>query len=394
MITFIVIVVILLIIFDDGKSSKKKNKKKTKQRNLVNDYDLFQDISGINQKREKEGSIPATKKVIIKKIDKDTSIVSNLQEDKRPKPNNKQDTNILVNSTKKVAINKTNIFSDRHKVKCSTRAINAKNLSDSLTNNAPSLRPYGEVADQEERIIICAQQTAPRSAFSVNDWSDGIPVSCFFTKEHWQQLDYPARNDISNHALNELIYFLEQHQIRYFYHFTDLTNLPAILQAGTITPGNELKANQVSWASDDISHKLDRRDSLDLGNYVHLSFCKYHPMLFAAKKEKRIATPVVLELDISLLGAYPFLFTDCNAVSNISQKGCDKSFLEKNINFGIFRRSYFDLDYVGRGKYQAEIMIKSCINVRFINKIYAVSTIYDPSYQQNIFDFSSSYQRI
>ena len=63
--------------------------------------------------------------------------------------------------------------------------------------------------------------------------------------------------------------------------------------------------------SSELSHKLDSRKGL--ADSVRLSFCKKHPMMYIALKEKRISVPVVLEIKLEVVSRPGVFFCGVNA---------------------------------------------------------------------------------
>ena len=69
--------------------------------------------------------------------------------------------------------------------------------------------------------------------------------------------------------------------------------------------------------SSELSHKLD--SSKGLADFVRLSFCKKHPMMYIALKEKRISVPVVLEIKLEVVSRPGVLFCGINAASKAAK---------------------------------------------------------------------------
>lgn len=89
------------------------------------------------------------------------------------------------------------------------------------------------------------------------------------------------------------------------WHFTDRTNVQSIIANDGLLSLAELKRRGTAIATpggNQWSHDADARKGVD--RYVHLAFLDDHPMLFAAKQDKRITDPVWLKISTAVL-AHP-----------------------------------------------------------------------------------------
>ena len=73
----------------------------------------------------------------------------------------------------------------------------------------------------------------------------------------------------------------------------------------------------VKMNSSDMSHKLDANKGL--ADFVRLSFCKKHPMMYIALKEKRISKPVVLEIKLEAVSRPGVLFCEISAAAKAAK---------------------------------------------------------------------------
>lgn len=171
------------------------------------------------------------------------------------------------------------------------------------------------------------------------------------------------------HDADYIISFLKEIGITCFYHFTDISNISSIKTNGGLYSWFYCKQNNITISKpggDDLSRSLDRQ--YNLHDYVRLSFCKDHPMLYICKKSQRITNPVILEISIEVATISTTLFSDINAADRYHKIGEDIAFL-RQLNYGLFKRSYFDLSEVEKKKYQAEILVKSYIPTKFIKNL-------------------------
>lgn len=95
---------------------------------------------------------------------------------------------------------------------------------------------------------------------------------------------------------------LTRYRIDAVWHFTDRSNLALIQQHLGLLSLAELRRCGVEVpvpGGNDWSHDADVMKGLD--EYVHLAFLDDHPMFFRAKQESRIANPVWLKINASIL---------------------------------------------------------------------------------------------
>lgn len=130
---------------------------------------------------------------------------------------------------------------------------------------------------------------------------------------------------------------LEDNKIDCFYHFTERSNLDNIKKGGGLFSWNFLKKNNIDsiFGGNELSHQLDRR--LGLEDYVRLSFCEKHPMMFVAVNEGRIQDPVILEIDIEVAFLKGTLFSDMNANKTGHKRGGGIEDL-KNVKFDVVKK--------------------------------------------------------
>ena len=106
-----------------------------------------------------------------------------------------------------------------------------------------------------------------------------------------------------------------------------------------------------------------------LQDYVRLSFTKNHPMMFVAQKDGRIISPIVLEIDIEAVYWKETVFSDMNATKTGHSQGTTIEDL-KRIKFHVVKRiNHFDLSDSDKPYYQAEVMVKRFLPIKYIRNI-------------------------
>jgi len=161
--------------------------------------------------------------------------------------------------------------------------------------------------------------------------------------------------------------YLASKNILKLYHFTDVQNLETIIENGGLYSwkGLENKGINASLSSNELSRQLDTQKNLQ--DYIRLSFADYHPM--STKVEKDNGKKLVwLEIDLEVALLETTLFSDMNATDNtVTVKG-DFGFL-KTLDFSVFKQRYSNLDSLQKKKYQAEILIKNFLPIKYIKNI-------------------------
>lgn len=166
---------------------------------------------------------------------------------------------------------------------------------------------------------------------------------------------------------------LEQHNITKLYHFTDRDNLESIINNGGLHSWKDCEERGIDipkpggGGQGSLSWSLDLRDGLEY--YVRVSFTRQHPMMYVAMNEDRISNPVILEIDPEVIYNEDTCYADCNATRNGANVG---SSLEdfKKIHFQTVKATkHFDLDVDEQPYFQAEILVKNFIPLKYITNI-------------------------
>ena len=166
---------------------------------------------------------------------------------------------------------------------------------------------------------------------------------------------------------------LRDNSIKSLFHFTDVSNLDSIRENGLLT-WKKLDERKISskMNSSQLSRKLDT--SKGLAGFVRLSFCKRHPMMYTALKEKRISTPVVLEIKLEVVSRPGVLFCETNAAA----KTAKASESPRVIRFEVVKApSHRDVHVNQRHFYQGEVLVPDCIPPHLI-KIPSVDAFNRP----------------
>ena len=169
---------------------------------------------------------------------------------------------------------------------------------------------------------------------------------------------------------NAFIDVILDNKITKLYHFTDRLNLESIKKLGGLYSWNYLLNNRINIplaGGDQVSRMLDSRYGLE--NFVRVSFCSQHPMMFVALNERRIQDPVILEIDPNVILFYETLFSNMNATKNNHHRGGDIADLLE-VKFDIcLKNNYLDVDDEDKPFFQAEVMVKEFIPAQYILNI-------------------------
>ena len=150
---------------------------------------------------------------------------------------------------------------------------------------------------------------------------------------------------------------LRDHGIKSLFHFTDASNLESIRKCGLMTWKRltELKI-PARMNSSGLSHNLDA--SKGLADFVRLSFCKKHPMMYVSLKDKRIATPVVLEIKLEAVSRPGVLFCGINAAAKAAKVSPNPGVIRVDV---VKAGSQRDVDQSLRPFYQGEVLVPEWI---------------------------------
>lgn len=166
---------------------------------------------------------------------------------------------------------------------------------------------------------------------------------------------------------------LKRHGISKLYHFTDRDNLETIIRHGGLYSWWDCQQRGIQipkpggGGPGSLSWGLDK--SKGLQSYVRVSFTREHPMMYVAMKEERISNPVILEIDPEVIYAVDTLYADQNATSKAVSVGATLDDFRR-IHFDSVRaRTHFDLPIEEQPYYQAEVMVKSFIPLKYITNI-------------------------
>ncbi len=167
--------------------------------------------------------------------------------------------------------------------------------------------------------------------------------------------------------INKYLEILDKYDIKYLYHFTDISNLESIKKYGILSR-EFLDNHNIKYkpGSSKFSPSLDiKKGKL---NYVKLSFNDGHPMIYHAKKYRNI-NPIFLKIKRDVILFADTLFSNMNSTDNNCISGDD---------FSTFSLIKFDIAIKQNGKihpweneiekkyYQAEVMVKERIDPQFI----------------------------
>lgn len=166
---------------------------------------------------------------------------------------------------------------------------------------------------------------------------------------------------------------LSQNRITKLCHFTDRDNLESIIKNGGLYSWKDCEERGISipkpggGGPGSTSWSLDERDGLE--RYVRVSFTEQHPMMYVAMNENRISNPVILEIDPEVIYDEDTIFSDRNATRNGAQVGGGLDDF-RNIHFKTVKaRKHFDLDADEQPFYQAEVLVKNFIPLKYIRNI-------------------------
>ena len=223
------------------------------------------------------------------------------------------------------------------------------------------IKMSNEEAELRKPINTTSDISKPASPIKKANIDSSLRLSITKSTFHEKKIDH-----------KEIYYDLLTHGVHYFYHFTDESNLDSIRKYGGLLSWKSCNTYGVeipSAGGDTLSRQLDMRDNLQ--DYVRLSLCKDHPMIFRHKKEGKRLVLLKVKSEVALWKNT--LFSNMNATDNNSFVGDNLEAFRK-INFVAVRKTYVSRNDEDFKHHQAEILVKTVIPIEYIvnldNPIY------------------------
>ena len=164
---------------------------------------------------------------------------------------------------------------------------------------------------------------------------------------------------------------LKENEVKYFFHFTDVSNLKSIKEQGGLLSWYYCEQHNIDIpfaGGDNASRQLDSRHNLE--DYVRLSFCRNHPMAYNVWiRNNKIPQFVRLKIKIDVAYFESTLFTDINAADNNHKIGSNFSFIKENINLKATKMEYVKGDDPNFKPRQAEVLVRTFIPIKYIENI-------------------------
>lgn len=161
--------------------------------------------------------------------------------------------------------------------------------------------------------------------------------------------------------------WLRKNYVNYFYHFTSRKNLPSICRNGGLYSWQYLKKHNIDipiQGGGELSKDLDRYNGV--ADYVHLSFCKDHPMAYRHIQNGEDVVVLKISIDVALLNGT--MFSDMNAVDARCHCAYGMEGL-KQVNFSATQEKYLRSDDPLFKYKQAEILVKTHVPLKYILNI-------------------------
>lgn len=175
--------------------------------------------------------------------------------------------------------------------------------------------------------------------------------------------DQKSKPDVKSEH-QEILRLLRENGVVYLYHFTDRRNLESIRKHGGLFSWQTClnRGITIPYAGGDgNSRLLDRRHGLQ--DYVRLSLCDDHPMMWRLKQMGYDLVLLKIKVDAAVLR--DTLFSDMNATDNQHSHGGSLQDLKK-IRFSATKRRYVSRDDADFKYHQAEVMVKTFIPAEYI----------------------------
>lgn len=208
-----------------------------------------------------------------------------------------------------------------------------------------------EALEQEDRRRLEAQRI--REEEERKEFEEKVRLRRLSTerKEDWQSFEEVLRDN----------------KITCLYHFTDKRNIPSIKQCGGLFSWDYCERNNITipyQGGDPLSKDLDKRHRLE--DYVRLSFCSDHPMIY--RLEKNGAQITILKVKVDVVYLKETLFSNLNATDSLHLHGSDIEDLRR-VNFEATKKTYIKKEDPLFKPHQAEVMVKTFIPLKYIINI-------------------------
>jgi len=160
---------------------------------------------------------------------------------------------------------------------------------------------------------------------------------------------------------------LRGHRIGCLYHFTDIDNLPLILDAGGIRSKEWLERkgwlDRVKTGGSQLSKSLDvAHDNWDK---VSLSWCLKHPMAWWKEAEQHLCY-LIVNLGVALQDG--IVFTDRNATDNNEQRGMSLEGLQL-VDFAAVQDPFAYTNQERKKRKQAEVLVPHFVPLADIEQV-------------------------
>lgn len=160
---------------------------------------------------------------------------------------------------------------------------------------------------------------------------------------------------------------LDQNDIKYLYHFTDVRNIPSIKRHGGLFSWDYCDKHNIKipcQGGDNGSRNLDKRYGLQ--DYVRLSFCEDHPMAHRLRQSGSEIKLLRVNADVALLKDVQF--SDMNATDNRHQHGKTLIHLQM-VDFNATKMKCVRNSDPKFKHHQAEVMVRTFVPLKYIENI-------------------------
>ncbi|MCI1682849.1 MAG: DUF4433 domain-containing protein [Bacteroides sp.] len=161
--------------------------------------------------------------------------------------------------------------------------------------------------------------------------------------------------------------YLIKNHVNCFYHFTDRRNLNSIKKYGCLFSWKYCKEQSIQiekQGGDYLSQERDLKMGLD--DYVRLSFCSDHPMIWRLKCNGYDL--VLLKIKIDVAWSEKTLFSNMNSTDEQNSHGGTFKFLQM-VDIDATKQHYLSRQSPNFKKHQAEVMVKTAIPIDYIINI-------------------------
>lgn len=240
--------------------------------------------------------------------------------------------------------------------------VDSATMSQLISRKKKELEDQRRRKEQEEK--DAAKRLAEQQARQAAERKEKEEKAFLFSITHEKKSDYQS-----------VISYLNENDVKYFYHFTDKRNLESIKKHGGLFSWYYLNKHNVvipRAGGNELSRVNDSKFGLE--DYVRLSFCVDHPMTYRLDQEGYQLVLLKIKTDVACLAETRF--SNINATDSLPHSYGRSLEDLKKVNIRATRMNYLRKDSPYFKEHQAEVMVKTFIPIEYIENFEDLYNVY------------------